>query len=97
VTLKNRSLAIWQFSGTRIRASLLPTRWCEHRSSRCIILPLQPRQLAVTIAVRRLVVHAVSVKAEPVEEHKEKESGIILDLTRCGQRLNNRVAICSLK
>jgi hypothetical protein len=29
--------------------------------------------------------YAVSVKAEPIEEHKE--SGIILDLTRCGQRI----------
>src|SRR6516162_5319809 len=34
-------------------------------------------------------------KAEPVEEHKE--SGIILDLTRCGQRLNNRAAILQSK
>ena len=32
--------------------------------------------------------YAVSVKQKPVEEHKE--SGIILDLTRCGQRLNTR-------
>jgi hypothetical protein len=39
--------------------------------------------------------YAVSVKAEPVEEHKE--SGIILDLTRCGQRLNNRAAILQSK
>jgi hypothetical protein len=39
--------------------------------------------------------YAVSVKAEPVEEHKE--SGIILDLTRCGQRLNNRAAILRSK
>jgi hypothetical protein len=29
------------------------------------------------------------------EEHKE--SGIILDLTRCGQRLNNRAAILQSK
>ena len=39
--------------------------------------------------------YAVSVKAEPIEEHKE--SGIILDLTRCGQRLNNRAAILQSK
>src|SRR6516165_5636547 len=35
--------------------------------------------------------YAVSVKAEPVEENKE--SGIILDLTGRGHRLNNRAAI----
>jgi len=35
--------------------------------------------------------YAVSIKAEPIEQHKE--SGIILDLTGCGQRLNNRAAI----
>jgi hypothetical protein len=34
-------------------------------------------------------------KAEPVEEHKE--SGIILDLTRCRQRPNNRAAILQSK
>jgi hypothetical protein len=39
--------------------------------------------------------YAVSVKAEPIEEHNE--SGIILDLTRCGQRLNNRAAILQSK
>jgi hypothetical protein len=39
--------------------------------------------------------YAVSVKAEPVEENKE--SGIILDLTRCGQRLNNRATILQSK
>jgi hypothetical protein len=39
--------------------------------------------------------YGVSVKAEPVEEHKE--SGIILDLTRRGQRLNNRAAILQSK
>jgi hypothetical protein len=39
--------------------------------------------------------YAVSVKAEPVEENKE--SGIILDLTRCGQRQNNRAAILQSK
>ena len=38
---------------------------------------------------------AVSVKAEPIEEHKE--SGIILDLTRRGQRLYNRAAILQSK
>ena len=43
----------------------------------------------------QLVVMGVSVKAEPVEEHKE--SGIILDLTRCGQRLNNRATILQSK
>jgi hypothetical protein len=46
--------------------------------------PWQPRQIAVTIAVRSWW-YAVSVNAEPIDEHKE--SGIILDLTRCGQRL----------
>jgi hypothetical protein len=56
--------------------------------------PSQPRQFAVTIAVRSWW-YAVSVKAEPIEEHKE--SGIILDLTRCGQRLNNRAAILQSK
>jgi len=39
--------------------------------------------------------YAVSVKAEPVEEHKE--SGIILDLTGRGHRLNNRAAILQSK
>ena len=39
--------------------------------------------------------YAVSVKAGPVEEHKE--SGIILDLSRCRQRLNNRAAILQSK
>ena len=39
--------------------------------------------------------YAVSVKAEPVEENKE--SGIILDLTRRRQRLNNRAAILQSK
>jgi hypothetical protein len=39
--------------------------------------------------------YSVSVKGEPVEENKE--SGIILDLTRCGQRLNNRAAILQSK
>jgi hypothetical protein len=39
--------------------------------------------------------YAGSVKAEPVEEHKD--SGIILDLTRCRQRLNNRAAILQSK
>jgi hypothetical protein len=56
--------------------------------------PSQPRQLAVTIAVRSWS-YAVSVKAEPLGEHKE--AGIILDLTRCGQRLNNRAAILQSK
>jgi len=56
--------------------------------------PSQPRQFVVTIAVRSWW-YAVSVKAESVEEHKE--SGIILDLTRCGQRLNNRAAILQSK
>jgi hypothetical protein len=54
----------------------------------------QPPQFAVTIAVRSWW-YAVSVKAEPVEENKK--SGIILDLTRCGQRLNNRAAILQSK
>jgi hypothetical protein len=39
--------------------------------------------------------YAVSVKAEPIEGHKE--SDIILDLTRRGQRLNNRAAILQSK
>src|SRR6516225_7601444 len=52
--------------------------------------PSQPRQFALTIAVRSWWLCGLR-KAAPVEEHKE--SGIILDLTRCGQRLNNRAAI----
>ena len=39
--------------------------------------------------------YGVSVKPEPIEEHKEY--GIILDLTGCGQRLNNRAAILESK
>ena len=39
--------------------------------------------------------YAVSAKAERVE--KNKESGIILDLTRRRQRLNNRAAILQSK
>ena len=35
--------------------------------------------------------YAVSLKTEPIEEHKE--SGIILSLTGRGKRLNNRAAI----
>ena len=31
------------------------------------------------------------------EDHLHKEFGIILDLTRCGQRLNNRAAILQSK
>jgi hypothetical protein len=57
-------------------------------------VPLAARQFVVTIAVRSWWL-CVSVKAEPGEVHKE--SGIIRDLTRCGQRLNNRTAFCSLK
>jgi hypothetical protein len=54
----------------------------------------QPRQFALTIAVRSWWLYGLR-KAEPVEEHKE--FGIILDLTRCGQRLNNRAAILQYK
>src|SRR6516162_5558455 len=54
----------------------------------------EPRQFALTIAVRSWWLCGLR-KAEPVEEHKE--SGIILDLTRCGQRLNNRAAILQSK
>ena len=54
------------------------------------ISPSQPRQFAVTIAVRSWR-YAVSIMAEPIEEHKE--SGVILDLTGRGHRLNNRAAI----
>src|SRR5215471_8301021 len=50
-----------------------------------------PRSDKFTRSACRVGGYAVSVKAEPVEEHNE--SGIILDLTRCGQRLNNRAAI----
>jgi len=39
--------------------------------------------------------YAVSVKAEPVGKHKE--SGVILDLTGRGHRLNNRAAILQSK
>jgi hypothetical protein len=39
--------------------------------------------------------YAVSVRAEPVEEHKD--SRIILDITGCGHRLNNRAAILKSK
>jgi hypothetical protein len=45
------------------------------------ISPSQPRQFAVTIAVRSWWLCGLR-KAEPVEEHKE--SGVILDLTRFG-------------
>jgi len=60
----------------------------------CPARPSQPRHFALTIAVRSWWLCCLR-KAEPVEEHKE--SGIILDLTRCGQRLNNRAAILQSK
>jgi hypothetical protein len=56
--------------------------------------PSQPRQIAVTIAVRSWWLWGLR-KAEPIDEHKE--SGIFLDLTSCGQRLNNRAAILQSK
>jgi hypothetical protein len=52
--------------------------------------PSQPRQFALTIAVRSWWLCGLRK-----EEHKE--SGIILDLTRCGQRPNNRAAILQSK
>jgi hypothetical protein len=56
--------------------------------------PSQPRQFALTIAVCSWWLCGLR-KAEPIEENKK--SGIILDLTRCGQRLNNRAAILQSK
>jgi ABC-type transport system substrate-binding protein len=56
--------------------------------------PSQPRQFAVTIEVRSWWLCGLR-KAEPVEEHKE--SGVILDLTGRGRRLNNRAAILQSK
>src|SRR6516162_3810809 len=56
--------------------------------------PSQPRQFALTIAVRSWWLCGLR-KAEPIEEHQE--SRIILDLTRCGRRLNNRAAILQSK
>ena len=66
----------------------------EERDAILRVSPSQPRQFVVTIAVRSWWFCGPR-KAEPVEEHKE--SGIILDLTRCGQRLNNRAAILQSK
>ena len=54
----------------------------------------QPRQFAIRVAVR-VCNGPIALKAEPIEEHEEP--GITLDLTRCGQRLNNRAAILQSK
>jgi hypothetical protein len=95
VTFSTVTVGLQEYSGNVVDGTMVRVTFGGSRSVTILTPPpSQPRQFAVTIAVRSWWLCGLR-KAEPVEEHKE--SGIILDLTRCGQRLNNRAAILQSK
>jgi hypothetical protein len=95
VTFSTVTVGLQEYSGNVVDGTMVRVTFGGSRSVTILTPPpSQPRQFAVTIAVRSWWLCGLR-KAEPVQEHKE--SGIILDLTRCGQRLNNRAAILRSK